>query len=242
MKLSPEAIIACSEKYGKGPLCGFSGSIGADVGALPEEDQQRICDELAENELIDLSGEEIHISALGHHILNMMIFPEVFVMVENRVLNVNVRIYIRNAYYLLVLDRRNGTEAAPESKIIIELLPTLKGVVSAFVYALYRSKEKKAETRGRTPHVGTDGEPDHDITITEKAWNKERVLYSDVVWYAGYEGEEIRCHEVKDLTGGKKVEAGMKYPVSDLVNAVTRWVFDRLSDTMREEEDIYGNV
>ena len=73
MELSLGAIAICSRKYGKGPLCGFSTNIEGDADAVTSEAMQRIYDELVANELIVLSEEEVHISALGQHILNMMI-------------------------------------------------------------------------------------------------------------------------------------------------------------------------
>ena len=241
MELSLGAIAICSRKYGKGPLCGFSTNIEGDADAVTSEAMQRIYDELVANELIVLSEEEVHISALGQHILNMMISPELLVMLENRVRKVNLKIYIRNAYYLCILEQGNSTNPAAERKIRLELLPGLKEVVSAFAYALYREPENKADRDRQAPAVNTEQKSDYDISVAEKAWDKDRLFFSEVVMYGVYDGEEIHYQAAEDLRGRKTKTAGLKCTISEFVNNITRWVFERLSENIREEDGNYGD-
>ena len=241
MELSLGAIAICSRKYGKGPLCGFGTNIEGDVDTITAEAMQRIYDELVANELIVLSEEEVHVSALGQHILNMMISPELFVMLENRIRKVNLKIYIRNAYYLCILEQGNDTDPAAESKIRLELLPGLKEVVSAFAYALYREPESIADRNRQAPAVNTEQKSGCDISVAEKAWDKNRLLFSEAVMYGVYDGEEIHYEAAEDMRGRKTKTAGLKCTVSEFVNSITRWVFDRLSENMREEDGNYGD-
>lgn len=242
MELSLEAIDIISKKYGKGPLYGFNESIEGITDDLEVETTQRIYHELLENELVTMLEGAIHISALGHHILNMMIFPEIFVMLENRIQKVNIKIYFKNAYYLCILERNNVTNPATERKIRIELLPGIKEVVSAFAYALYQNPETEPKKNKQERYINNVQESDYDIFVKENAWDITRNTTSDIVMYGIYENDDIHYRATEYLEDENTSTYESQCAVSEFINNLTLWVFDRLSEVMKEEEGQYGSI
>lgn len=234
MNLSFMAIEICREKFGKGELCGFEQSKKPDIDSISEEDAVRVFDELLQSEMVTLDNDDIHISALGHHIMNMMIEPEVLIMLENLCLHLQINIYIRNAYYLCVVEEKH-TEADGESgRLSVDLLPGFKQVIGAFVYALYREDKMESQENFDIKR------PEHDIRIIGRAWDKDRRISSEMTVYGNYHNNSIRCHLVEEMDGMEHKVEDVEYEVSVLVNRLTSWMFDKVSVIVAREEDTYG--
>ena len=219
MELSFSTLAMCADKYGKGTLYGFD---GADVGTVSESNAKRAYDELVRSEMIDVSGDSVYINAFGQHILNMMIEPEIFIMLDNDFLGINVRVYVRNAYYLCAVEKKDGSA----ENLVMELLPNLKDVVSSFVYALYRESAE----------VASNAQESGSIRIVAKAWDEHRNPTSDMETYAEYCHENIRYHSVETLGDQAKETDESECEVSSLVNRLTKWMFDRISEVITGKE------
>ncbi len=223
MELSVNTIEILNARYGKGKLFGFENNTGS-AETLSKEEAERIYDELAGNELIDLSEEGVHISALGHHILDMMISPEQFIVIDNKALQLDMKLYFRNTYYLSVLENK-----VRPGRLTVDLLPGLKEVVSAFVFAVYRDKDaaKKTEDEHRD---------DFDIRAAAGSWNSGRVLTNAIDIKGNYTDNGIRyiLTEKNATDRGESEESECR--VSEFVNTLTEWLFARLKETMAERE------
>ena len=167
MRLSYDALEICRKKYNKGSFWDINDpAIDTDDDMSPKEGVH-IFDELWKNELIDTTGGDIHISALGHHILQMLIYPEIYIRIDNKVMNSRTRIYFRNTYYLLVLENSAGSGEA-----IVELLPDLKYVVGAFAYAVNTDD-------AMSPSESSDrNKNDDNIKVYGDRLNKDRQVLS----------------------------------------------------------------
>ena len=214
MKLSVTAMELCADKFGKGKLYGFDHKSSAET--ITQEEAAHIYDELVQSEMIVISEEGVHISALGQHILHMMITPEQYIMLENKVLDLNMKLYFKDAYYLCLLENKAGS-----GKFTVDLLPGLKEVVSAFVFALYREDQSPAEQKD-------------DIHVTARAWNKDRISVSEMEIHGSYLDGNIR-YSLNEISKTSSEETnGLMCPVSEFVNNLTKWLFARLSETMAE--------
>ncbi|MBR3200962.1 MAG: hypothetical protein IKG17_06465 [Mogibacterium sp.] len=166
MNLSQRAIALCRMKYGKGELIGFEDIDNDILNDLTEDEEESVIRELAEAEFLESTDGNIHLGALAHHLLNMMIEPEQQIRIDNELNSAGLTVYIRNAYYLCVIDDKNITKADDPGKYTIELLPRLDLVVGAFTYALGSIT------------------PEHDINkclkISGRAWDKDRSLISEI--------------------------------------------------------------
>lgn len=163
MKLSGNALQLCNMKFGKGVFYGFEKINVFEAGILSEKEAREVFDELLENGLIDLSTEDVHISALGQHICNMLCEPEQYIYLENKNNRKSVKIYIRNTYYLSIIEDLDSGE---KRKYQMELLPRLELVTSAFVYALYQKENTKDKA---------------DIKVMGWAWNRNRKCVSEIL-------------------------------------------------------------
>lgn len=217
MQLSLKTIELCRRKLGEKILCGFEQYTDLVKQEISVEDGEKAFNELVENELINLSEENIRLNALGQHILNMMANPDQFIMIENMSSNIIVRIYIRNVYYLSVVERVGAQTDDDESKISVNLLPTFNQVVGAFAFSLSLENEAGISNNDRG----------YDFHITGKAWDEDRNVISDYSINGNYENENIRYQTVTDNKPGTETESD----VSTLINYLTTWMFDRISET-----------
>ena len=170
MNLSQRAIALCTIKYGKGELTGFENIDENILNNLTEEEEERVIKELAEAEFLESTEDVIHLGALAHHLLNMMIDPELYIRIDNDLNGAAVTVYIRNAYYLCVIEDKNITRADDSAKYTIDLLPRLDLVVGAFTYALGSTGDD------------LEGKDINDcLKITGTAWDKERTMVSELI-------------------------------------------------------------
>lgn len=163
MKISENALQLCNVKFGKGMFYGFEYMDAQVLEELAEEEANKIFEELLQNNLIDFKEGNVHISALGQHICNMLYEPEQYIYLENTENHRIIKIYIRNTYYLSVIEETHTERKEKEYQF--ELLPQLELVTSAFVYALYQ-QGKKNDNAG--------------IQVRGIAWDKDRNCVSEL--------------------------------------------------------------
>ena len=216
MKLTIEEIEICRRKCGKGSLMGFekTGSLDRE---LSEEEADRVFDRLAENGLIEIFEDSIRLSAFGHFLISIMSEPEQFIMLENPTNGTITRLYLRNAYYLCVIEYKN----AGRDRLILELLPDLKQVVGSFVFAL--QKDGKTEKK-------------EELRVTARSWNKEGAPVGDLMILGGYEDNRIR-YQMTDTVedpGNEKQEE----EIYEVVNRITAWLLGRIAETIREKSEV----
>ena len=215
MELSVKTIEILTAKYGKGQLCGFENSTAPET--FSEGEAEQAYDELTGNELIDLSEEGAHISALGHHILNMMREPEQFIRIDNDALQLDMKLYFRDAYYLCVLENKKEP-----GRLTVDLLPGLKQVVSAFVYALYADKEQAA------------GLDEGSVRVTCQSWDSSRTPAAEMKTDGVYHNGKI-LYRSEAVSEGRKESGKTESTVPDFVNGLTEWLFARFRETMAQE-------
>ena len=220
MKLSKKAIELCRMKLGNRGICGFEYMQDISLYDISEESAKRDFYKLMESGMIDCSGDKIHISALGQHIFNMMSEPEQYVMLENTVNCICARLYIRNCYYLCVIEDKKIESDEEYDKYTFELLPRLDLVVGLFAYVLHH--DENTETLD-----SKDGRQVlQDIRIIGKAWDKGRKIISENELCGNYHNEEIH-YKIKDEINGN-VEV-MKSDTCELINKLTGWMFEKIA-------------
>ena len=228
MRISVATLEFCRKKYGKGALCGFEDADDGATESKSENDIELLYDELKGNEMLAFSEDTVHLSTLGQHILNMMLNPDLFILVDNRVLKTVIRIYIRNAYYLCVLE---NADLANDSKIIIELLPSLKEVVSSFAYALYCDDDIEPETDGAHPQ-----QEDCDIHVIAKARDTGNGPVSELSVWGNYCKDDV-CYRIRAMSNSSEADIREnRCGVSEFINLLTEWMFGELSQIMTREE------
>lgn len=215
MRLSLKTIEICRRKYGKGDFYGFDQMNEFLLEDLVQEDVESDFEELLQNGILEVSEDEIHFNALGHHIFNMMITPEQYIVIENGAKKMSIRIYVRNAYYLCVIEDQNIRDYDDYNKYKVKLLPDLNLVVGAFVHGLNVN--------------GTSTMENNDISIRGKAWNKGREVHAEME-INGYYDQETVCYQRKEIENGlTKCQEEAESDVSELVNALTKWLFDKIA-------------
>lgn len=229
MKLSLKAIELCRMKYDKGIFCGFEWVDNSILCNISEAESRLYFDELLQNKIIDFSDDNMHISALGQHIFNMMLKPEQYIILDNIVEGKCVRIYIRNAYYLCIIEDRTLKSDDGYNSYTFKLLPRFEFVVGSFVYALHHN-EKNLSVR-----INDDKQAEQDIKIVGRAWNKNREFLSEISMYANYYEENIHCQMVKEVEGLERKLDEFENETSELINKLTIWVLKQIS-TINEGE------
>lgn len=220
MRLSLRALELCCTKFGKGSFYGFEQTGESALNGITEEDAAKDFDELLQNGIISVMGDDIHISALGHHIFNMMITPEQCIILDNETIGICVRIYIRNAYYLCVMENKNIESTDSYDRYIFDLLPRLDMIVGAFVYILHNTKNSEKQ----------------NVRIIGKAWDEERNVISeftaeDVICQSG----TACCNIDEESNGTKKETEKFEDEVSALINKLTMWMFGNISAIYEKE-------
>lgn len=224
MRLSLRALELCRIKLNKGIFCGFQEVNTSILDGISEESARRDFDELTRNGVISLSDGNVHISPLGQHIFHMMLEPEQYIMVNYIGNCVCVRIYIRDAYYLCVMEDKAVTSEDDYSRYTLELLPKLELVVGSFVYALERD-----ETR-TLAQANDSRSAESGICIIGKAWNQNREMSSKLTIFGDYHGKNIRYQAAESLD---EIEC----EPSELINKLTGWMFENISATIQSEVD-----
>lgn len=233
MKLSFNAIQICKNKYGRGDLYGIENNNFSTSKYESPEDTANVFEELIQSDMIDLQNETVQISALGQHILNMMIRPEIFFMIDNNWLSVNVRIYIKNAFYLCVVENKLITSETDSERFIIELLPGFDQVIGAFVYALYNKSTDNSED---IELYDSNSNPDieSDFRITGLSNNSELRMCGNI------KGNTI-CYQITETTDEDFAETTIaETDLSSLVNKLSGWMFNKLSEIIALKEEIHG--
>lgn len=222
MRLSLRALELCRTKLNKGVFCGFQEVDTSILDGISEESSRRDFDELTRNGVISLSDGNVLISPLGQHIFHMMLEPEQYIMVDYMGNCECVRIYIRDAYYLCVMEDKSVTSEDDYSRYTLELLPRLELVVGSFVYALQQDEM-------RTLTQTNDSRPtDPGIRIIGKAWNQNKEVSSKLTIFGNYKGKNIRYQSTEGLD---EIEC----EPSELINKLTGWMLENISATIQSE-------
>lgn len=227
MRLSLRAIELCRMKLGKGAFCGFQEMDESILDGISEESAKRDFDELIQNGVISLFEDNVHISPLGQHIFHMMLKPEQYIMVNYAASSACVRIYIRDAYYLCVLEDKTVILEDEYSRYTLELLPRLELVIGSFAYALQRD-ERYASMEA---HDGQQA--NSDLLIVGKAWNQDREMISELTICGDCHEGNIRCQAADKAGGSDEFECEQ----SELINRLTGWVFENISEIYQSEVD-----
>lgn len=221
MKLSARAFELCRIKMGKREVCGFEQLDDTVPDSLSEA--EKILDELFQNEMLDTVNGDIHISALGQHFLHMMCEPEQYIMIDNTIDERCIRIYLRNTYYLCVLEDNKMNSERKESEYILELLPTFDLVVGAVAYGLHRDNNSVLIKQEKQKCCS-----DVHFRIICKAWNEDREVYKEMDMYGTYVGNYINYRIDKDMEEYKS-------DVCVMINKVTGWMLDEISEKYKNE-------
>lgn len=230
MEISLGAIEICAEKYGVNKPVGFEKCGNISKNTIGEEELKRIFGELTKNELLDSSGDGIGISLFGKHIMNMMTEPEMYVQVENNMLQINVKVYFKDVYYLCIVENMKDQDSHFSKKIQIVLLPDLKGVVSSFAYALYCENAYPVGEKNYQRDI-------HDIYIVAKAWEKDRNLISDVLIEGDYYNSNIQYKLIEKASLQEENNRTDECEISDFVNLLTEWILAQLLLLISNEEN-----
>ena len=221
MRLSWKTLELCKVKFGKGNFYGFEKIADDIVDNISEEELGQAFSELTENEFLNQENAHIHFSALGQHIFNMMLEPEQYIMVENKVDDMRARLYIRDTYYLCVMNDASLSPDGKTESYIIELLPYLDLVVGSFVHTLNHSE-------GGMP--ARESEDVSDICIVGKSWDKNREEVSQIT-VAGNYCEEGICCQISEWNQDKKVvQRDVVGENCELINWLTSWLFKQISE------------
>lgn len=225
MKLSYKALRTLSDKYGDGNLIGFE--ILKDNAALKakKEDSESLFNELIKSESIISEDGKILITTLGQHILNMMIAPEIFVSIKNNKFNKHLRFYVKDAYYLCVVD--NELQKGLNDRVLkLEPVPTLKEMVSAFAYTLAYEAGENEEDKEK-----------NDIRILARAWGDNGEISNEYRINGQYDQENVNFDLVKQSHGDATIESMENCGMADFINMLTKWVLDNLSEMIEREDE-----
>jgi hypothetical protein len=225
MKLSYKALRTLSDKYGDGNLIGFE--ILKDNAALKakKEDSESLFNELIQSESIISENDKIQISALGQHVLDMMIDPEILVSIKNNRLNKHLRFYVKDAYYLCVLDDELQKDLN-DRVLRLEPVPTLREMVSAFAYTLAYEAGDNEEDCGN-----------NDICILARAWGNDGEISNEYSIDGQYNHKNVNYDLVKQSNGDATIERMENCGIADFINMLTRWVLDNLSEMIEREDE-----
>lgn len=232
MNLSYNAIQICKNKYSHGELCGITFNDSSSSKYSSPEDTADVFDELLKGEMIELNNNKVNISALGQHLLNMMINPDLFCMIDNDWLSANVRIYIKDAFYLCVLENKLITSESDSSRFIIELLPGFYHVVGAYVYALNNKNTEDSDKNSLNEFVNNP-EDNPDFQITGFCCDSKLNICGNII------GNKM-CYKTEETFDGKEIEPSVtESDVSTLVNSISSWMFKNLSEFIEFKENNY---
>lgn len=213
MKLSLSTIALCRMKYGKGLFYGFEQLKENIFDELSEVEMRKDFEQLTKEGMIGLYSDDIHITALGQHIFNMMLEPEQYILLKNEINEICIRMYIRNVYYLCVIQ---DSKLKKEEEYILKLLPRLELVSGSFTYVLYPNEKE---------NVIPDKFDSENIVILRKTWDKNRKISSEIKILGRYCKEGIFYRIMKN--GEESVK---KSEISDLINVLVKWTFKPIQE------------
>lgn len=228
MKLSLRELEICKNRCGKDKLQGFEevDDNTPDLDSISNEELEKDVRELLRNELMEASADSIVMSALGWHVMNLMEKPEQFIMIENNVSGLCERLYISNTYYLYLAENRKIEAKDSNDRFILEYLPDLKMVVGSFVSSIRIPQKDLNE-------ISYEGAKTA-ISITGRSWNDNGEEDPGIDITADYAGDECMEYDVLDPHTG--VSEKKKSHMSEMINFITKWLFERLSETMQRKE------
>lgn len=146
MKLSLKTIAMCQMKYGRGRFCGFENIDATILDDISKFELQSIMLELMENEIVEYKDECFQLSPYGLFLCRMMHTPEQYLIIDNKLTEICVRIYVYNAFYLCVVEDKAGGVFLHENNYIVKLLPKIELVVGSFAYAIQYGKKEMAKS------------------------------------------------------------------------------------------------
>ncbi|MBR6477205.1 MAG: hypothetical protein IKS85_02040 [Lachnospiraceae bacterium] len=219
MKISETGLAVCCKKRGKKKLLGFEDFEGFDLGAITEEKAGRVFGELMDCKLIDMDDKGIQVNPLGKHVVRMMTEPDVFITLMNETSQRKVRVYLRNTYYLCVLEDMG--ESQGEKEYTVDYLPDLKLVIGSFIHALKQGTEIR------------EIKDSWDFQVSGKGLDKEGKAFSELTLYGDYEGDLV-AYQLQKMGEEEEQEEGKK-ELSSVVNMITTWMFDMISKTDKSE-------
>lgn len=150
----------------------------------------------------------------------MMLAPEQYIMLNNEIDSICVRIYIRNTYYLCVIEDKKIKSDVEYARYTLDLLPRLELVIGSFVYALHRNE---------CCEVVKYDDGKYDIHIIGKAWNKEGEIISEIAIEGNYHNKDIYYKMIEHVEGFDcKVEES-EIDASEFINKITKWMFEKFS-------------
>lgn len=225
MKLSYKALRTLFDKYGEGNPIGFEVLKDNVTLKAKEEDSESLVNELIQSESIISEDGKILITTLGQHILNMMIAPEIFVSIKNNKFNKHLRFYVKDAYYLCVVD--NELQKGLNDRVLkLEPVPTLKEMVSAFAYTLAYEAGENEEDKEK-----------NDIRILARAWGDNGEISNEYRINGQYDQENVNFDLVKQSHGDATIESIENCGMADFINMLTKWVLDNLSEMIEREDE-----
>ena len=224
MRFSLNALETCRLKYGKGLFVGYE-PIDMDIpDSYSEEDMITIIKELGRSGIIEATEDDIHLSALAHHIFNMMIEPEIFMDLHNSITSRRAKVYIRNAYYLCVMEDQTVESSNNFDRFSVELLPRLDLVVGSFISTLSYPDIHTADS----VQLST-GSTSADISCI--SWDKERNKLSELLIESYYRNDSVDYRIIKGSEGNREGTVYHSEELSDLINTLTKWMFTQLRIT-----------
>jgi hypothetical protein len=229
MKLSLRELEICKNRCGKDNLQGFEVTEDniLDPDIVSKESLKKDIEELLNEQILERSADMIRISALGRHIMNLMEKPEQFVMIENNISGSRIRVYLGNTYYLYLAEDRKILSEDSNDRFLLEYLPDLKLVVGAFVNAIHIPVKDVMASADK-------GEGKNHVKITGISVGEDGTEDSGIIINADYADDEHMEYEITDLRTGAADKK--KTHISEMINTLTGWMFNRLSETMERKE------
>lgn len=156
----------------------------------------------------------------------MMLTPEQYIMLNNEIDDICVRVYIRNTYYLCVIEDKKIKSDIEYDRFKLKLLPRLDLVVGSFVYALHRHEVIESVERD-------DGK--HEIYIIGKAWDKARKIISEITIEGKYQNQDISYKMIEQTKGFARKTEESKSDESEFINKITKWLFEEIAIAYENE-------
>lgn len=228
MRLSVRAIEICKRQLGVDKLQGFDDDFCDALENIGPEDIETDITELLENGIMDFNDGDLHVSALGQHVFSMMEAPEIFIMIDNIKCDKCVRLYIRNTYYLCILEDKRIEENNSYERYSMDLLPLVDLLVSAIAYGFKYDKDEI----NNTSCVDYQGQ---DIHIERKVWNvHSNSVQEEIMQYAYLSEAEYIVKEKKNTTDDETESE--KQDICSVINEMIMWLLENMRALEGEEE------
>lgn len=221
MRLSLRALKLCRAKLGKGSFHGFQEADAPILDEISEESARQDFEEMTQSGVVELSDGNVRISPLGQHIFHMLLDPDQYIMIDYEESSVRVRVYIRDVYYLCVLEDKTVQSEDGYGRFIFRLVPLLEHVIGSFAYAFQREETALEPSEDADPA----------FQITGKAWNRGREVISELAIHGCCREEHISCRETETAEGARE----FKCEQYELINRLTKWMLENLSVIVESE-------